>query len=311
MATSILLVARSTRVSRDTPATLRSARHTVSAMTRFPRGLVVAALLLLGASVLPAPWFGVATAPARALVEAATAPIAHPLLWLGHAVRVPDPRELGPERAEALRRGYERMLQYTRKLEQELARARERIERLDQVRGHVELAEVGLISASVVGRPDRRGGDRVRINRGRADGVSAGQAVVSGAALVGRVTGVSELSATVRLITDPGTALTVRVVSPTPGEPERSFHGRLHGRGRGEPLRLRTGADQPVEVGDLAHLADAGWPRAARGFIVGEVRAVDEAPMNPTMYRRLRIEPIEHLATLRRVVVLRSRSDPS
>ena len=65
--------------------------------------------------------------------------------------------------------------------------------------------------AQVITRDPLTWNRRFRIDKGRGDGVVAGAAVVEGEAVIGRVTSISEYTAVVATLADPGCALSVKL----------------------------------------------------------------------------------------------------
>ena len=62
--------------------------------------------------------------------------------------------------------------------------------------------------------------------------------------------------------------------------------------------------DQPIQIGDLAHLEDRTWPREARAVVVGKVVEIAPDPNDPVLRQRVVIQPIRSLRHLSRLVVL-------
>jgi rod shape-determining protein MreC len=112
--------------------------------------------------------------------------------------------------------------------------------------------------------------DSVRfIDKGSADGLVVGQAVIDENGLVGRVDLVSKNGARVRLITDPNVSVGIRV-------PSTQETGWVTGRGEG-PLRLEMfRSTQPVREGDTVVTDGSRYPAGIPVGIVLET-AVAEA----------------------------------
>lgn len=267
--------------------------------------LGVVAGLCVFSSLAPPGWTAPVTGPPRAILHTLLWPVTGWLKQAGDHLRRP-PEEAGtrdpPE--SAMRRQYRQMLVYTRQLEQRLAEARQRIADLSRVRDRLPLAGVRLLPAPVTAWASRRGSSSLRIARGQRHGVAVGQAVADRASLVGRVSDVGGQTASVRLITAPETSLTVRIVPPTGGAVSRQAYIRMEVDDAGRSFTAQVGVDEPVEEGDLAHLADTRWPEAAQGLVVGRVTAVAPWPDDPLLYRRVTVTPEVSLPHLTRVVVL-------
>jgi rod shape-determining protein MreC len=81
-----------------------------------------------------------------------------------------------------------------------------RLERLDWV------GDVPTVAARVVSAPVSNFEQTIELDRGTRDGIRRDMPVVTGAGLVGRVVDVSSSRAMVRLITDPGSSVGIRIV---------------------------------------------------------------------------------------------------
>jgi len=108
---------------------------------------------------------------------------------------------------------------------------------------------------------------QVVIDKGSADGVLAGSPVINPEGLVGRVIEpVTDHSATVLLITDPGHAVKVKVR-------QSGDRGTVTGRGRGPLSLLITNAQASLAAGTVL-VTDAG--RYPADLVVGEVEVAAE-----------------------------------
>lgn len=108
---------------------------------------------------------------------------------------------------------------------------------------------------------------QVLVDRGRDDGVFAGQAVIDGLGVMGQVESVTGGNARVRLISDPDHAIPVQILRT--GQRTVAF-------GTGEPRRLslpNLPAQADVRVGDRLVTSGLG-ERFPAGFPVGEVTDV-------------------------------------
>lgn len=159
----------------------------------------------------------------------------------------------------------------------------------------VRAPEGGSIVASrVVGvSPTHR--RSVTLAVGEGDGVRAGQPVVTGDGVVGRVTATWPGYAEVQLLVDPGFAAAVRV--------QRS-RARATVRGLAEDARLRLDhalRTDDVEDGDLLVTAgtDGVFPR---GLVVGRAQAVTR--LSHGMYLTAEVRPAVDVTKLEEVLVL-------
>lgn len=115
------------------------------------------------------------------------------------------------------------VLQERRDLQIEVARLRNRIQRLEQFEaenqelrrqlGFSLLSPRRLLLCEVVARGDMSGWwHTLRLNKGSSDGVEVGMAVMSIEGLIGRTTSVSRRSCDVLLITDPSCRVACKVI---------------------------------------------------------------------------------------------------
>ena len=136
----------------------------------------------------------------------------------------------------------------------------------------------------------------ITIDRGSDAKVGVGMPVVTAAGLVGRITEVSKVRATVLLITDPQSNVGVRLVKS--GE-----HGVAKGAGARNPLSLDLIAPEvPVEVADPVVTSGLERGLFPPQIPVGLVRSAD-APSG-VLQKEIRLEPTVDLVRLEFVRVL-------
>jgi len=270
-----------------------------------PRRLLLGTvLLLIVSSLLNARISEWCTDQPRGVLTAVLVPLQRPFTWLSQTLRrrAPRPLELGDPQTLAQR--YAEAQAYNRRLWLQLQAAREDIALLDDLRqvqsvkGHTELR------AAVIRVPANPRNPTITIDRGIRHGVKKGCAVVGPYNFVGQIVHVSPRQSTVRLITAPQTQFQVAITPPSPGEPPRRLDTRLTWNGSERGFTAVVGRDKPVETGDLAHLADIGYPRGAHGYVVGVVSKVEDYEDNPLLFRKLTVQPTVSLAHMSHVVVL-------
>lgn len=213
-------------------------------------------------------------------------------------------------------------LSYVRQVEAERDEARQKVEQYERLAGmakagQVNLQSVRFLSARVTSWTGRPGGTALTINKGSKQGVEPGMVVTDGINLVGRVVDAGGVTAYVSLITSLTAPLEVRIVPPTMAA-NRQWPGYLQYDSNQQHFWASVEIQQPMEVGDLAHLAgDAstpgvtppaggtagGWPPEAWGLIVGRVTRI-ERDADPLNFKRVVVEPMVNLTYLTRVIVL-------
>jgi hypothetical protein len=189
-------------------------------------------------------------------------------------------------------------------LAKQLIEARVYIDNLEQD-ALVDTEDISFVGAKVVGFNGDRKNPILTINIGSDHGVRDGLTVVWGADLLGKVVSTSVSTADVQLITAADTRMQVRItrpvldptVVPVPAYIQLSDDGRTF-------YTDEFALDSPVQVGDLALLADESWQFRARGFIVGTVTQVGPHPDKPLLNQRVVIRPNRPLASVYGVIVL-------
>ena len=158
------------------------------------------------------------------------------------------------------------------------------------------VGDIPTVSASVVTTSTSNFDLTVEIDRGTDAGVAVGMPVVAANGLIGRVTQVSHVRATVLLVTDPGSNVGVRVVSSG----EVAVAG---GNGPGRPLRLDL-VDNKTTVAKGDNIVTSGLQggRYPAGLPVGRVSSVVAAP--GAIQPDVEVDPIVDLHRLEFVKVL-------
>lgn len=265
------------------------------------RALALVVVLAVLCSMLPAGCSAKLTDRLSDVVHLPLMPFTNALHWFGARLHGPQPTaELGD--TQRLANEYVEALAYQRQLEEALADAREQIAQLAQIRNHRVFTGYSLQPAAVVAGSDYTS-PTITINRGTRHGVQPNQPVAFGTNLVGRVTDVGPTSATVTLITAPGSRLDVRFIPPQAGPAPLGDDGQLELFEGGPQFFCILDMTSPVQEGDLAYLSDERWPIEARGLFVGQVVTVEKAPDDPTLRKRVIVKPIPSLRHLTRVVV--------
>ncbi len=265
--------------------------------------LAAVVLILLVMCVLPAQTAAKAALPLSNAVRFAVWPISAWLHRAGTAIRAtPEPVGLAPSDSEALREELDKVWQYNRRLEQELQDARKTIQHLGHMRQMMPDTQTDLVVGRVIGTNLATPSQTLTLDIGTNHGLRPGLAVVSGFNLVGQVTEAQPQKALVKPITSPDTLLNLRIVPASAGEPARE--GFVSARAVAGGFTGTVGANDPIKLGDLAHLYDESWPPEARGFVVGQVVALDPLERDPLLRKKIKIEPLRSPTALDRVVVL-------
>jgi len=272
-------------------------RKTVINPQRMLIGLVLA---LLVSSLLPASWARLLSQTPRHLLAATLMPTDHLIKPLADKLRRPADLSVDLGNQEE----YEHANQQIMELQYKLRQAHERIAQLSEIRDTLRLVGVKLLSATITSWSADRHHPAVILNRGRRHGLDTGLIVTRGFSLVGRVTDASSVTSTVGLITAPDTHLIVKVIPPIAGSAPRELITQIRSVKGKDVFWADTDADDPVQIGDLAHLVDDTWPSESRGLVVGKVTQILKHPDDPILRRRLVVTPIRSLAHLSHVTVI-------
>jgi len=174
--------------------------------------------------------------------------------------------------------------------------ARERFELIQSFRNNQNYSS---ILANVIGRDPSNWNASLVINKGKAEGVTVGQPVVSPLGVVGRIAEVGHNTAKVILVSDPSFA--VAAVDQRSRE-----NGLLTGTLQGM-LHLQYLTDKAdVKVGDpvVTSRLSTAFPE---GIIIGRIEDVEAAENSNTV--ECLVEPVVDLSELEEVIVTTNERD--
>jgi rod shape-determining protein MreC len=260
----------------------------------FPRSLQTAVLAMLVIGILLLALGGYLTPLSRV----ALSPFVGAQTWLA-------------ERYQAIRdylttpRDVTRLTQQNAELEAEIARLQTQIIELQQQNSELEVLSALLdfartnpgpdyLSAAVIGRDPSPFLHYIIINRGSDDGLHRGMPVVSSQGLVGRVAAVTAGAARVQLITDPGSAVNVRV---QPSGAEAILAGSITGETTIESISQEANA----QIGDLVLTSGLGGNYPA-DILIGQLSGVRKLPVE--LFQSASVQPIVDFAKLKVVLVI-------
>ena len=198
-----------------------------------------------------------------------------------------------------------RLSQLNDQLEAEVARLQSQIIELQQQNAELEVlsalldfarthSENEYITAAVIGRDISPFLHYIIINRGSDDGLRRGMPVVSSQGLVGRVAAVTADGARVQLITDPGTAINVRI---QPSGAEGSLAGSITGDITVENILQ----DAAIQTGDLVLTSGLGG-NFPPDMLIGQVSGVRQRPVE--LFQTATVEPVVDFSQLEIVLVI-------
>lgn len=293
----------------------------VRSWTSGRRPLVIAVILLLIASQLPSGLSSRLAYVPREVARFVLIPGEGSMRMLALAVRpgrtrhpaLPGPTEAylaqlaaaDPDAAADYYRNYLDLQTENQRLRNRVEALEDEIRQLNLVREDLGDRPLRYVNARVTAHtatPTRR---TITIDRGGVAGVAVGQAVVSGASLVGEVVSVTGRTAEVKLVNAPGETLLARI-APADAASPREVTEQLSVTADGLAFTAEVPVAAPVEEGDLAHLIDrlGAWPAPASGRVVGVVTTIDDRTDQPVQLKRVIVRPMIDFANLARVTVV-------
>lgn len=198
-----------------------------------------------------------------------------------------------------------RLSQINNQLEAEVSRLQSQIIELQEQNSELQVlsalldfarthSENEYITAAVIGRDISPFLYYVIINRGSDDGLRRGMPVVSSQGLVGRVAAVTADGARVQLITDPDTAINVRI-QPSGAE------GLLQGSITGDITVEAIPQDASIQTGDLVLTSGLGG-NFPPDMLIGQVSGVRQRPVE--LFQSATVEPVVDFSELEIVLVI-------
>jgi len=178
---------------------------------------------------------------------------------------------------------------------QQFVALREENARLRQLLGSRQRLGAEVLVAELIGVIPSPNTYQVEIDKGAADGVFVGQAVIDADGLFGQVVEVAQFSSRVMLVIDAAHAVPVQVN-------RNDFRSIAAGTGRTDRLELEyVPVTADIRVGDLLVSSGLGG-HFPRGYPVGEVTAV---VVEPTMtYAQVTAKPLAALDRSRHVLLV-------
>ena len=170
----------------------------------------------------------------------------------------------------------------------------------------------------VVGGDPTASRQTLSLSGSASDGLSAGQPVLYGDGVAGRISSAGAAGAQVRLITDAKFALTgvfCRYERDAAGDLKfnriRTTPPVLEGAGRNRMrvtnLYMKEVEEAKVQIGDWVMLNDSNWPEPLQGRLIGKIVAINPLP-SAALHAELHVEPPAALSRLREVMVMNKGS---
>jgi rod shape-determining protein MreC len=198
-----------------------------------------------------------------------------------------------------------RLSQLNAQLEAEVARLQSQIIKLQQENSELQVlsalldfarthAENEYITAAVIGRDISPFLHYIIINRGSDDSLRRGMPVVSSQGLVGRVAAVTAGGARAQLISDPDTAINVRI---QPSGAEALLQGSITGDLTVEAIPQ----DAKIQNGDLVLTSGLGG-NYPPDILIGQISGVRQRPVE--LFQSAIVEPVVDFSLLEIVLVI-------
>jgi rod shape-determining protein MreC len=203
----------------------------------------------------------------------------------------------------------ERLRDEVGRLRQELAATQTARRDIEQLSGFADIAREDSfpqgtrpVTARVIARSPTVWWSSVQINRGAGDGIEVDHPVITGDGLAGKVTSVTDGTATVTLITDERSSVSAQVmpagadgiVRPKVGDPNDLLLDFVEKGGR-----IRSGQTVVTSGFSSSKGLESLFPR---GIPIGKVKKVDRSELD--IYQTIHIEPFAELKRMDFVQVL-------
>jgi cell shape-determining protein MreC len=188
----------------------------------------------------------------------------------------------------------QRLRNHVANLQARLDEAQRQIDRLSGLRSVPEWNRMKFQQAGIINDVGQAQGILL-INRGQEDGVTVGQFVLGDYSVIGVVSDVSTQAARVRLITDPGSKIGVRVAGA-------KARGVMRGRGPGTAVIPQVYAKEQPKAGDQVYAwKTPGFPEVpiVTAEVVDSVIDPDSA-----MFWKITVRPVCDIPNLRDVYVV-------
>lgn len=188
---------------------------------------------------------------------------------------------------------YNKLRNHLANVTQWLHQERQKVEKLSGLRDRSVWKGVNFVSADIITFSDRS--NKLIINRGENDGLSKGQFVLGDYSIIGTISDVDPRTAQVKLVTDPGSKIAIRIA-------ELNVGTIMQGNGNNSAKVKLLSRKHKIKIGDLV------YARKKPGFldtsmIVGTAAQCKEDNENPLLWD-ITVKPACDIEKLNSVAVV-------
>lgn len=273
------------------------------------KGLFLVALVLLLCALLNARWTGWLTRPINRTVDT----LQWPALQLSSLLKTdPESRDPYPQLTEDdVKQQLLEADTYNKQLWQENAKLKEQLEALKVIYLSQPIEAIRPVVAQVGQFNSDPMNPSMKLLRGSLQGVKLDDPVVYKSNLLGFVSELGPVTATVRLVTRPDYRTEVTIWPPGQLRAEKGWPviGRAESKGDGVfhcDLKIKTA--EYLQPGDLVRVSDPLRERA-NGFLLGAIERIEDHPNQPKLLRRLIVKPMAPIGPQREVTIITERID--
>ena len=272
--------------------------------------LFAVALVLLLCALLNVGWTRWLTAPVRHTVETVQWP-ADWLAW-GLASFQDDPPVKGTDLPQS--QLHEQLIEaqnYNMALWSENKDLRSQLEAFKAIAIITDIKAIRPVQAQVSVFNDDRTNPTMKLLRGSLAGIKKDDPVVYKQNIIGFVQDVGPVTSTAKLVTSPDYRSEVMIMPPNRNEAGDGwpFITRVQSDGKGAfYCDLKVKIANELRPGDVVRVRDA-LRKSANGFVLGEIKSIDEHPTNPRLESRVFIVPNTPIGPQSDVIVITERKD--
>jgi rod shape-determining protein MreC len=232
------------------------------------------------------------------VVQVIVYPVVSAQRWFGARYLMIYEMVRSPDDISAIRKANEDLVNENARLRSELIQLQEQLKDIEILYSLLQVARTrpdsNYVAAMVIGRDSNPFMRYVIIDQGSDSGLRHGMPVITAQGLVGRVDAVTASAARVQLVTDPGSAVNVRL-------PEAGADGMLIGSVTGDLTLEMIPQENQLRSGELILTSGLGgtYPSNILAGQVVSVRKIETA-----LFQSASVQPVVDFSSLRAVLVV-------